>query len=264
LTINAIGRPHRRISGGFADRELTAVFCGLYNSSCLFAFHPGVHQAVYASRANLGDWPAAAVGRVLGLSMTKLSKVLVVLVTVLAVGQLGVALVSSAARTDWKAKAAEFPRAKTQEWKSEAESFNRRRDDAARQTEEARKFIEIDGKALSARADAWAQSLSQLADQEHALRNQNAAEAVTVQARQDLDSARRAEVERLALQYQELVAQKEAALTEARRLRDLLYQSRGVLERALRRQQLLEQDRDGRRPEQGEEYEPANAKVKPG
>lgn len=186
--------------------------------------------------------------------MTKISKVLVILVTVLAVGQLGVALVSTAARTDWKKRAAEFPRAKTQEWKTEAEGFNRRRDDAVRLTEEARRFIDIDSKALAARAESWNQTLAQWAEQEHALRNQNAAEAVKVQARQEVDAARRSEVERLALQYQELVAQKEAALAEARRLRDLLYQSRGVLERALRRQKLLQED-GGRMPPGRQEYE---------
>jgi len=162
--------------------------------------------------------------------MTKISKVLVILVTVLAVGQLGVALVSTAARTDWKKRAAEFPRAKTQEWKTEAEGFNRRRDDAVRLTEEARRFIDIDSKALAARAESWNQTLAQWAEQEHALRNQNAAEAVKVQA------------------------QKEAALAEARRLRDLLYQSRGVLERALRRQKLLQED-GGRMPPGRQEYE---------
>ncbi len=166
---------------------------------------------------------------------TKISKALTVLVTVLSLAFLGATAVSSIARTDWKTKANEFPRAKTAELQVEIDKLKKQSDDYAALTPLTIASIAADLKAMELKAERLNQYAVTLETEDKKLREINATTAVTAQAKLDTDKLRREEIQRLQAQYEELVSQRAAAQAEVLRLRDLLYQSRGVLQRAVRR-----------------------------
>ncbi len=170
---------------------------------------------------------------------TTISKVLTVLVTALSLAFLGAAAVSSVARTDWKVKANEYPRNKTQELAAEIERYKTEAANYAQQTPLVVAAIDVDQKAMITKAEVLKTYSSQQEAEDRKLRQQNDATAVAAQGKLDVDKARREEVVRLQAQFEELLSQRLAAEAEVARLRDLLNQSRGVLERAARRNQTL-------------------------
>jgi hypothetical protein len=170
---------------------------------------------------------------------TTISKVLTVLVTALSLAFLGAAAVSSVARTDWKGKANEYPRNKTQELQGKIEALKTEAENYAKQTPLVVAAIDTDQKAMISKADVLKTYSTQQEAEDKKLRQQNDATAVAAQGKLDVDKARREEVVRLQAQFEELLSQRLAAEAEVARLRDLLNQSRGVLERAARRNQTL-------------------------
>jgi len=170
---------------------------------------------------------------------TTISKVLTVLVTALSLAFLGATAVSSIARTDWKGKANEYPRNKTQELQNQIEVLKKQAEEYAALTPKTIAAIDVDQKSMLAKAETLKAYAAQLESEDKKSRQQNDATAVTAQEKLDVDKARREEVVRLQAQYEELLSQRIAAEAELTRLRDLLNQSRGVLERAVRRNQSL-------------------------
>ncbi|MFM8583562.1 MAG: hypothetical protein ACKOFW_19020 [Planctomycetaceae bacterium] len=165
--------------------------------------------------------------------LTKISQSLTVLVTVLSLAFMGGAMASSIARTNWKEKVAnEFPRAKIQELQTQIDAYTKERDNYAALVQPTLAAIEADQKAMVAKAGMLNEYARKLETDDVAAREANAASAVTAQQKLDTDKARREEVQRLFAQYEELLSQRQEAESEVRRLRDLLYQSRGVLQRA--------------------------------
>lgn len=170
---------------------------------------------------------------------TTISKVLTVLVTALSLAFLGAAAVSSVARTDWKGKANEYPRNKTQELQGKIDALKAEAENYAKQTPLVVAAIDTDSKAMVTKADVLKAYSTEQEAEDKQLRQKNDAVAVTAQAKLDVDKARREEVVRLQAQFEELLSQRIAAEAEVSRLRDLLNQSRGVLERAARRNESL-------------------------
>lgn len=170
---------------------------------------------------------------------TTISKVLTVLVTALSLAFLGAAAVSSIARTDWKGKANEYPKTKTQELAGKIETFKAEAANYAQQTPLVVAAIDVDQKSMIAKAEVLKNYSTQQEAEDKKRRQQNDATAVAAQGKLDVDKARREEVVRLQAQFEELLSQRLAAEAEVARLRDLLNQSRGVLERAARRNQNL-------------------------
>jgi uncharacterized membrane protein YccC len=170
---------------------------------------------------------------------TTISKVLTVLVTALSLAFLGAAAVSSVARTDWKGKANEYPRNKTQELVGKIDALKAEADNYAKQTPLVLAAIDTDQKAMISKAEVLKAYSTQQEAEDKKLRQLNDATAVAAQGKLDVDKARREEVVRLQAQFEELLSQRLAAEAEVARLRDLLNQSRGVLERAARRNQAL-------------------------
>jgi cell division protein FtsL len=184
--------------------------------------------------------------------MTKTSKALVIAVTVFTVIFMGVAAVMSTARTDWKAKATkEFPSSQIAAQRETIQKLDQGIEDLGRQQKIAEAGIAADEKALFAaetgREAVLEVELKQLIDEAHTLAEQIEVAAKKVEVKQDEDKRLREEVTRLKSQYDDLVAQKDDALTSVKRLRDLLFQAKGVLERVEKRQKALdaEKPRDG-------------------
>ena len=94
--------------------------------------------------------------------------------------------------------------------------------------------------------------LVQLIDEAHTLSEQFEAEAKKVEVKQEEDKRLREDVTRLKSQYEDLVAHKDDALANVKRLRDLLFQANGLLERVKKRRDALEAEGIRKEPE----YEP--------
>ncbi|MSR56179.1 MAG: hypothetical protein EXS05_00660 [Planctomycetaceae bacterium] len=182
--------------------------------------------------------------------MTKLSRCLTILVTVLAVAFLGVAAVTTAGRTDWqKIATKDFPKAAIatqQETIAELEKQIKITSDVMAGSAEA---IAVDVKALTdpmtGREVVLERELEALIAQAHDLAVKTETEARTADARLDELKLRREDTVRLQNQFDELVSQKVAAQSEVKRLRDLLFQAQGVLERAIRRRKALQAEFGG-------------------
>jgi len=174
--------------------------------------------------------------------LTKISQSLTVLVTVLSLAFMGGAMASSIARTNWKEKIAnEFPRAKVQELQTQIDALTKERDNYAALVQPTLAAIDADQKEMVTKAALLNEYARKLETDDVAAREANAASAVTAQQKLDTDKMRREEVQRLFAQYEELLSQRQAAEAEVQRLRDLLYQSRGVLQRAEGRNAALRQ-----------------------
>jgi hypothetical protein len=175
---------------------------------------------------------------------TKISKGLTIAVTVLSVLFLGVAALTSAVSTNWKERATkDFPKSRVAELEKEKADLNAGIKAAEEQQQASVKAIEADTQGLTAkntgREALLEAELEQLIEQAHVLSEQLEAEAKKVQLKQDEDTRLREEVTRLRSQYEDLVDQRQAALADVQRLRDLVFQARGVLERAERRKAAL-------------------------
>jgi chromosome segregation ATPase len=180
---------------------------------------------------------------------TKVSKSLAVAVTAFSVLFLGVAAVTTATRTDWKTKATkEFPKATINEQTQKLQELDSQIVFVEKAITDAREFARADVQAIvdkdpaKGREANWETQLAALENQEHKLAEETEIEASKVNAKQDELTRRRDEIVRLRAQYEDLVAQKLAALADVKRLRDLLVQAQGTLDRVVRRQELLQSD----------------------
>ena len=177
--------------------------------------------------------------------MTKTSKVLTVLVTAFSILFMGIAAVMSTARTDWKKKATEeFPKKRINDQTAELDKLRKEIETVDKEQKAAGEGIAADSLAITApntgRVAQLEAELVQLIDEAHKVAEQVEAEAKKVGAKQDDGKHLRDRVTRLTSQYEDLVAQKDDALADVKRLRDLLFQARGVLDRVKKRQQALE------------------------
>jgi len=181
---------------------------------------------------------------------TRISKGLTIAVTVMSVLFLGIAALTSAVSTNWKARATKeypegFPKSEITKQQQTITELNADIKKAEDEQQAAIKAIEADTLALTApdtgREAQLQAEILQLIDQAHEIAVQVEAEAKKVQARQDEDTRLREEVIRLKSQYEDLIDQKQTALANVQRLRDLLFQARGVLERVQRRKAALEE-----------------------
>jgi len=177
--------------------------------------------------------------------MTKTSKVLTVLVTAFSILFMGITAVMSTARTDWKEKATkEFPKSRIAEQSAQLDDLRKEIESLDKQQKSAVDGIAADSLAITApntgRVAQLEAELVQLVDEAHNVAAQVEAEAKKVGAKQDDGKHLRDRVTRLTSQYEDLVAQKEDALMNVKRLRDLLFQAKGVLERVKKRQEALE------------------------
>ncbi len=176
--------------------------------------------------------------------MTKASKALTILLTVFSIVFMGVAAVMSTVRTDWKEKATkEFPKSRIAEQTDKLASLQKEIDSYEKQQKDAAAAIAADIKAFTdpqtGREAQLEAELDALVKQIHELAAQIETEAKKVQLKQDEDKRLREEVTRLKAQYDDLVSQKLDVEANGRRLKDLLFQAKGVLERVTHRLDLL-------------------------
>jgi len=187
--------------------------------------------------------------------MTKASKVLAVAVAVFSIVFMGVAAVMSTVRTDWKEKATkEFPKSRITEQQTQIADLDKEIKAVTDQHEAAKAGITADVQALSApetgREAQREAEFKKLVAEAHTIFEQFEAEAKKVDAKQEVDKRRREEVTRLKSQYEDLVAHKEDTLAQVKRLRDLLFQANGLLDRVKKRRDALEAEgvgKDGKR-----------------
>lgn len=104
---------------------------------------------------------------------------------------------------------------------------------------DSKELIEVDKAAMKARQEVLEKERKRIVAETIEVAAQAAAKSKEVYAQYDLARLRRQEWILMNNQLQEIRTQKDAAIAESQRLRDLLYQSQGDLERAERRQQLL-------------------------
>jgi len=189
--------------------------------------------------------------------MTKASKVLAVAVAVFSIIFMGVAAVMSTVRTDWKEKATkEFPKSRISEQQTQIADLDKEIESVTKQHDAARAGIEADVQAIIAqqtgREAQREKELAALIEEAHTLSEQFEVEAKKVQAKQEEDKRLREDVTRLKSQYEDLVAHKDDALANVKRLRDLLFQANGLLERVKKRRDALEAEGVKKKPD----YEP--------
>ena len=179
--------------------------------------------------------------------MTKTSKCLAIAATVFSVLFMGIAAVMSTAQTDWKEKATkEFPQSRIAEQRTQIQDLDKEIESLTKQQEVAEASNKADSLAVTApqvgRVARLEVELTGLIDEAHKIAEQVEAEARKVDTKQDEGKRLREEVTRLQSQYEDLVAQKLDAQANVKRLRDLLFQARGVLERVKKRQEALNVD----------------------
>ena len=187
--------------------------------------------------------------------MTKYSKILTILVTAFSVLFLGVAAVMWTAQTDWKEKATkDFPQSKISEQRTRIGDLNKEIEGLDKQQKAAETGIAQDSLAITApetgRVALLEVELQQLIDEARKVADQVEEEAKKVGEKQDDGKRLRERVMRLTSQYDDLVAQKEDAAANVKRLRDLLFQAKGVLERVEKRRESLKAEGGGNYPEE--------------
>ena len=174
--------------------------------------------------------------------MTKAGKFLTVFVTLFSVIFAGVAAVNSAAYNDWKAKIAEFSKEKIDAQKKELETLDSETTRWEARLKEAKAANTQDLAAIKRRIVVLEKQLDQLNAKASELAVQISVEGKKAQAIQDESKLRREDAVLVRNQLNELRAQKETAQAEQSRLKDLLVQAEGTLDRVQRRQRLLESD----------------------
>lgn len=199
--------------------------------------------------------------------MTKASKALTIVLTVFSILFMGVAVVMSTVRTDWKEKATkEFPKSRIAEQKEKIESLDKEIASLEKQQKDAALAIEADVKSFLApevgREAQLETELDGLVKTIRDLAGQIETEAKKVQLKQDEDKRLREEVIRLKAQYDDLVSQKYDVEETVKRQRDLLFQAKGVLERVTHRLNLLKAETGGDRYE-GDLEAPEKEEAKP-
>lgn len=181
--------------------------------------------------------------------MNKFSRLLTIFVTVLSVAFMSVAAVSTAARTDWKEAATKtWKKARISEQQQELRDLEEKITAVGNEQKLALASIEADVKALTdpatGREAELEQNLAQLEQQARQLAKDIEEQARKADTKLETLSLRRDDVARLQNQFDEIVSQKEAAQQEAKRLRDLLVQAKGVLDRVERRREALTAEKD--------------------
>lgn len=183
--------------------------------------------------------------------MTTFSRVLTIAVTVFAVLFMGVTVVMTATRTDWKEVATQkFKKTDIAKQQEQIRAFEEQTAafEAARQR--ALAAIAADEKAIddpnTGREVEMEKLLTTLVEQAHTLAGEAEEQARKADVKLEEMRLRRDDAVRLQNQFDEIVSQKDAAKAEAKRLRDLLFQAKGVLERLKRRQQSLEEQTGGK------------------
>lgn len=124
----------------------------------------------------------------------------------------------------------------------EKQQLTKRIGELEKALKDSKDLIEVDKLAMKARQEALEKERRKVVAETIEVAAQAAAKSKEVYAQYDLAKLRRQEWILMNNQLQEIRTQKEAAVKESGRLRDLLYQSQGDLERAERRQQLLLRD----------------------
>jgi chromosome segregation ATPase len=184
--------------------------------------------------------------------MTKFSKILAVLVTAFSILFMGIAAVMSTAQTDWKSKATkEFPKSRITDpvngQQAQIANLSKEIETLDKQQKDAEAGIAADSLAITTpdtgRVALLEAEVAQLIDESRKVADQVEAEAKKVGGKQDEDKRLREEVTRLKSQFDDLVAQKEDALANVKRLRDLLFQATGVLDRVKKRRESLDSER---------------------
>ena len=179
--------------------------------------------------------------------MTKVSKVLTIVLTVFSIIFMGVAAVMSTVRTDWKEKATkEFPKSRIVEQTAKIADLTKESESLDLQQKAAAVAIEADIKSFLApqigREAQLEAELEKLVEEARALAGQVETDAKKVQLKQHENKRLREEVTRLRTQYDDLVSQKYDVAETVKRQRDLLFQAKGILERVKHRLELLEAD----------------------
>lgn len=182
--------------------------------------------------------------------MNKFSRILTIFVTFLCVAFMSVAAVSVAARTDWKLAAQKtYPKATITEQQQKLQKLDESIAAVNAEQKTVLAAIDADVKALrdpmTGREVELEKQLAQLEAQAQQVAKQIEEQARKADAKLETLALRRDDVSRLQNQFDEFVSQKQAAEAESKRLRDLLFQARGVLERVERRRQLLESQSGG-------------------
>lgn len=173
--------------------------------------------------------------------MTKISKVLVVIVFFASAGFLGIAGASFATRTDWKTKSAEYP-AKIQLQTAELAQLDQSIQSTQNRMKDAVDTIKVDLVAMETRHKDLAAQLEKLSLEISQQTAAVSAETAKAQTTRETAAQRREDAITLRNQYEALRADKESALREVKRLTDLLRQATENLKTVSRRNELLQSD----------------------
>lgn len=177
--------------------------------------------------------------------MTRFSRILTIVVTLFSIGFMAVAAVAVVVRTDWRARAKEFPDPKLNEQQQQIAALDTQIGTTEKNLKDWNDAVEADDKLLSDRIALLQNELQTLEDRSHKLSEEIEAAAARTQTRLDDLKLRREDIFRLQAQYDELVAQKHAVEEDVKRLKDLLIQAQGVLLRVESRHKSLEAEKSG-------------------
>jgi chromosome segregation ATPase len=179
--------------------------------------------------------------------MNKFSRILTIFVTVSCVAFMSVTAVMTTARSDtnWRTIATKvYTKTQINEQQQELTRLGGLIDGVNAEQKQVTAAIEADVKALrdpmAGREVELEQQLAQMEATAQQVAKQIEEQARKADAKLETLALRRDDVARLQNQFDEFVSQKQAAEAESKRLRDLLFQARGVLERVQRRRALLE------------------------
>jgi hypothetical protein len=177
--------------------------------------------------------------------MNQFSRILTVFVTVLCVLFMGVTAVTTATWTDWRQIAQkQFPPGEISKQKDQIQGLEEEIRTVEAKQIAAEAAIQLDKTAFTdpatGREVALEKRLAEAVQKAGQLFAETEIQAKKVNAKLDELKLRRQDTVRLQNEFDELVSQKLASQAEAKRLRDLLFQARAVLERAEHRRQLLQ------------------------
>lgn len=179
--------------------------------------------------------------------MTRFSRPLTIFVTVIAVIFMGVAWVSTITFTDWREVATkQFPKAEIQKQQTELSRLDSESAAVDKAQQLALAAIEADVKAINdpntGREVQLEAQLVQFEQQVRDIMQQVEGQARKTDAKLDELKLRREDVTRLQAQHDELASQRKSLEAEVKRLQDLLFQAKAMLERVERRRQWLEEE----------------------
>lgn len=180
--------------------------------------------------------------------MTRFSRILTIFVTVLAIAFMGVAMVATATWTNWRDIALnKFPSAEISKQKETLARLQKEAEATDKEQQLAVAAIDADVKAISdpetGREAVLEKSvLSALEEQTRRVAQEVEAQARKADAKLGELKLRREDIARLQSQFDELVSQRQASQADVKRLEDLLFQAKAMLERVERRREWLESE----------------------